>query len=104
MNQERKRADESAARLRADTADMLEVLARLFEDGRFATAAAHLRGKRPGRRQVDDGRALAFARGLLATGFARSPHDACRRAAILFAPSHQVETMRDRLRKKIGRN
>lgn len=100
--EEEKRLAESTARLRADTAALLEGFAMLFEDGRFATAAAHLRGNRGGRRPIDDGKALAYARRLLDTGFAKSAHEACQRAAILFAPAHHVEAMRDRLRKKFG--
>lgn len=96
--------DDCTKRLRSDTADMLDELSRVFEDGRFAAAASYLRGKRAGRRPVNDTKALSYARGLLATGIARSAYDACARAAIFYAPSHQVETMRDRLRKKFGRN
>lgn len=95
---------EVTAKLLANTALVLERCAKVFGDGRFATAAAHLRGNKAGRRKINDTAALAYAESLLATGVAKSVHDACLRSAVMYAPEHQVDTVRDRLRKKFGRN
>lgn len=70
-------------------------------DGRFKVAAAILAGKRPGRRPTDDSSALSYAEGLVRSGLVSNIHKACERAAELFAPTHQVETTRDRLRRKL---
>ncbi|QBK30775.1 hypothetical protein [Roseitalea porphyridii] len=93
--------DDATAKLRADAADLLEVTARLFEDGRFASAAAMLRGERAGRRPVDDARPLAYAERLLRTGVAGSANRAAEMAAAYFATESGFEATRDRLRKKL---
>lgn len=86
--------------LRGQVASLLNEMADATDDARFRSAAAMLKGKPTGRRQCDDSQALDYARALLATKIAPSVYRACTMAAVLFAPSHQVETMRDRLRKK----
>lgn len=82
-------------------ADLCAALAERSGDGRFQTAAAILRGNRAGRRPTDDAKPLIYAEGLLRAGLEASTHKACERAAELYAPPHQVETTRDRLRKKL---
>jgi hypothetical protein len=89
-----------ALNARERLAELCRVFAARTGDGRLRTAAAILSGKKPGRRPIDDEKALAYVATLLKTGIAESEHDACERAAIVYAPAHQVETMRDRLRRK----
>jgi hypothetical protein len=81
-------------------ADACDGLAALTEDPRFKRAAGILRGKRIGRRQVDDGQALDLARAFLAAGLVRSRTAALRRAAVLTAPAHQIDSAVRRLAKK----
>lgn len=90
-------------KLRATVAELLEEMAEATGDGRFRTAAAMVRGARGGRRAKDDTEALQYAAGLFNANLVESRHRACEMAAVLFAPSHQVETMRDRLRRKLRR-
>jgi hypothetical protein len=75
-------------------------IAELTGDSRFRRAAGVLRGKRIGRRAVDDSKALELARAYLDAGIARSPTDALRRAAVLTAPVNQIETALRRLIRK----
>jgi len=93
--------------LEVDFSDRIAKLCRAVAertgDGRLRTAAAILTGKHSGRKATDDTRALEYAEGLFKTGVARSLHRACERAAQLYAPAHQIDTMRDRLRKKLRR-
>lgn len=99
----RKRQANTLDRLRAETSDFLEYMGSQVNDARFRSAAAMLRGKRAGRPSVDDAAALQQAESYLATGIARTAYEAATFAARYYAPSHQVETMRDRLRKKLRR-
>jgi len=72
-------------------------------DRRFIEAARRLEGKPLGRRTIDDTAALEYAKALLDTKMAASPHEACCRAAVLFSGTQQIETARERLRKKFRR-
>lgn len=88
--------------------DIAERIARLCRavadrtgDGRLRTASAILTGKRSGRKATDDSKALDYAESLFKTGMASSIYKACESAATIYAPMHQVKTMRDRLRKKL---
>lgn len=87
--------------MRLALAEYCDAMSDLTNDGRWRSAAAILCGGRPGRNQVDDSAALAYARALLTSGVASSCHRACSMAAKLFAPSHQIPATRDRLRKKL---
>jgi hypothetical protein len=75
-------------------------MADLTEDGRWKAAAGILTGERAGRAPVDDVAPLRYAQALLAAGAVRSIYRACTVAAQIYAPAHQTETMRDRLRRK----
>lgn len=86
--------------LRARTASMLATWAEILEDERFSRAAGCLLGKRAGRRQVDDSKALAFVEHVLEEKIAQSRNQACRMAARVFAPSHQEQAMTKRLLRK----
>lgn len=99
---ERLRADfdDKLSELRDASADMLCHIADKLDDGRFRAAAAILRGRRVGRRSIDDTAALAYAEKLLRLDMVRSPHQACESAAKVFAMPHQIPAMRDRLRRK----
>lgn len=92
--------DDKLADLRDASADVLDHIAAAAGDVRFKTAAAVLRGRRVGRRSIDDTAALAYAEKLLRLDMVRSPHQACESAAKVFAMPHQIPAMRDRLRKK----
>jgi hypothetical protein len=91
----------SVAVLREANADFLDYLAAQFNDGRFRSAAAMLRGNRSGRRLSADNDALTYAERLLRLGIARSANDAARMAAKIYAPTHYHEAMQDRIRKKL---
>jgi hypothetical protein len=94
-------ADSSQAdEFRGTVAKLLEDMAAATRDARFSSAAAMVRGRRNGRRCRDDTKALDYAAALLAMKAATSPYKACEMAAVMFAPEHQVATMRDRLRRK----
>ncbi len=95
------KASDPVEELRTTVAGLLEEMAAEAGDNRFRAAAAMIRGRRPGRQRKDDTAALEYAASLITMGLATSIHRACERAAIMFAPSHQVETMRDRLRRKL---
>lgn len=87
--------------LRATIAGLLDEMADAAGDKRFRSAAAMVRGNPAGRQRKDDAQALEYAEALLAMGAASSPHRACAMTAEVFAPSEQVEAMRDRIRKKL---
>ncbi len=91
----------SVAALRQANADFLDYLAAQFDDGRFRSAAAMLRGKRAGRRLSSDNDPLTYAERLLRLGIARSANDAARMAARIYAPPPYHDAMRDRIRKKL---
>jgi len=88
--------DDWAARV----ADACDGIAGLTRDPRFRRAAGILRGKKIGRHAVDDRQALDLARALLTAGLVRSRTAAIRRAAVLTAPAHQIETAVRRLLRK----
>jgi hypothetical protein len=97
--------DLKSARLRARLATLADKSGAATGDERFRRAAGILRGKRAGRRAVDDSEALAFAESLLDAGLVRSKNDACIRAAVLYSPtSLAIDATRARLMKKFGRN
>lgn len=87
--------------LRRTVSDLLDQMAAATEDRRFRSAAAMVRGQRGGRRKYDDSKPLEYAETLLAMNAATTVNRACEMTAIVFAPAHQVETMRDRLRRKL---
>lgn len=87
--------------LRDQVAALLDEMAEAAGDARFRSASAMVRGGRGGRRSKDDSKALEYAAGLLSMRMVNSKYRACEMAAVMFAPSHQVETMRDRLRRKL---
>lgn len=91
---------DAALPMRAALADYCDQMANLTNDGRWRQAAGALRGRGAGRRPVDDEAPLAYVEALLASGMAGSLHRACGIAAQMYAASHQVDTMRDRLRRK----
>lgn len=93
--------DTALSTLREANADFLNHLATTLGDGRFRAAAAMLRGAKPGRPAIDDTKALELAESLIKTGVSPSVHKACTRAAKMLGTSLQVETTRDRLRKKL---
>ena len=97
------RFEQHSVAVRLALANYCGLMADLTEDGRWRSAAGMLIGKRAGRRPVNDDAALRYARALMAAGVARSTHRACLMAAQMYAPLHQVETVRDRLRKKLRR-
>ncbi len=93
--------DEARARIAA----LADELAKATGDERFRRAAGVLRGKRAGRRAVDDSEALAFAESLLDAGLVRSKNAACTRSAIMYSPtSLAIDATRARLMKKFRRN
>jgi hypothetical protein len=89
-------AGEWAARVAA----VLDGLTDLTGDRRFRRAAGILRGKRIGRRAVDDTQALVLARSLLDAKLVPSRTAAVKRAALLTAEPHQIESAIRRLLKK----
>jgi hypothetical protein len=93
-----------AAAIRSSIAAICLEFARLSGDGRFNAAAAMLQGKRSGRRCLDDSAALAYAEKLLSTGIARTRRQAALKSAKIHASGRQVQTMAERLRKKLGGN
>ena len=95
---------EAADRVRQLTVRLLEAIGDLFGDARYLSAAGALRGKGAGRKAIDDSRRLALVQSMLNTQVARSIHRACELVAEFDAPSGQVETVRDRLRRKFRRN
>lgn len=97
------RLAEPSSNVRLALAAYCRTMAELTGDGRWRRAAGVLLGTNVGRREVDDAAALRYARGLMAAGIANSPHRASSMAAQMFAPPHQVETVRDRLRRKLRR-
>ena len=97
--------DLKSARLRDRIAALADRAGAATGDERFRRAAGVLRGKRAGRRAVDDTEALAFAESLLDAGLVRSKNAACTRSAIMYAPtSIAIDATRARLMKKFGRN
>lgn len=96
----RQRQGKALDRLRAETSDFLDYMGSQVDDARFRSAAAMLRGKKAGRPSVDDETALQLAESYLKSGIARTVHRAATLAA-LYKPSHQVDTTRDRLRRKL---
>ena len=97
------RLDGPSATMREALAGYCTAMWELTGDARWRRAAGVLTGAHPGRREVDDEAALRYARGLMSAGVAKSPYRASAIAAELFAPPHQVETCRDRLRRKLRR-
>jgi hypothetical protein len=93
--------DAAMAALREANAEFLDFLAGQFNDGRFRSAAAMLRGHRAGRQPIQDDEALVYAERLLRLGFARSANDAARQAANIYASSSYRDAARDRLRRKL---
>lgn len=89
--------------MRQRIADLCRSLAARTGDGRFATAAAHLVGKRAGRPPIDDSKALAYARQLLKAGMVESVREACDATARLYASESYRAAMVDRLRRKLER-
>lgn len=86
--------------MRLSLADYCHAMADLTLDGRWRAAAGILTAERAGRAPVDDAAALRYASALLTAGAARSIYRACAMAAQTYAPAHQVDTTRDRLRRK----
>lgn len=89
--------------MRHALADYCRGMAELTGDGRWSAAAGLLTGKRGGRHPQDDGAALQYAREALRLGLASSANSAALMAARFFARPHQLDTMRDRIRKKLRR-
>jgi hypothetical protein len=87
-------------RLRASSAEMLSLLAAETGDGRFSSAAAILRGRRPGRRPMNDAESLAAARTLMASGLSDR---AAATMVSLASPGHSLSATRDRIRRKLRR-
>jgi hypothetical protein len=87
--------------LRENLAAMLADFHRTTGDGRYARAASALMGSRPGRRPIDDTKALEHARSLLAAGLADSPHEASTMVAKLSPTFQSVDSTRDRIRRKL---
>jgi hypothetical protein len=75
-------------------------LAALTGDPRFRRAAGVLRGKRMGRRAVNDAEALQLVRAFLTAGAARSRSAAICRAAALIAAPGSVDAAARRLARK----
>lgn len=94
------RFEEPATPMRIATASVCQEMADITNDGRWRAAARILLGRKSGRSQIDDTAALRYVAVMMATGAARSVHHACSIAAQMYAPQHQIETMRDRLRRK----
>ena len=94
---------ETVDRVRLVMVGLLQAIGDLFGDGRYLSAAGALRGKGAGRRPIDDRKRLALVQTMLDTQVARSIHRACELVAEFDARSGQVETVRDRLRRKFRR-
>lgn len=87
--------------LRDRLATLCRETADLTGDTRFSTAAGILKGARPGRKPVDDKKALTYARSLMKTGVAKSPNAAAERAAAMYYPFDEEESAARRLRGKL---
>ncbi len=94
---------ETVDRVRLVMVGLLQAIGDLFGDARYVSAAGILRGKGAGRKPIDDEKRLALVQSMLNTQVARSIHRACELVAEFDAPSGQVETVRDRLRRKFRR-
>ena len=93
----------AADRVRELMVALLQAIGDVFGDARYLSAAGALRGKGAGRKPIDDSKRLALVQSMLNTQVARSIHRACELVAEFDAPSGQVETVRDRLRRKFRR-
>ena len=93
--------DMESARLRARLADMAAEAAEATGDERFARAAGVLRGKRSGRRAIDDTEPLKYAAKLVDVGC--SKNSACIEAAIRYEPRElAIDATRARLLRKFA--
>ncbi len=98
--------DMESARLRARLAEMAaqcEMEAEAWGDERFRRAAGVLRGKRSGRRAVDDTKALAYAEKLIDGGC--SKNKSCIQAAMVYSPNELAfDATKARLLRKVAQN
>ncbi len=95
--------DLKSDRLRARFAKLMDRAGADNGDERFRRAAGVLRGKRAGRRAVDDTEALAYARDLFNGGCSKNA--ACRQAAINYSPTRNAfDATKARLFRKFSQN
>ncbi len=95
--------DMESARLRARIAKMIDKAGAATGDERFSRAAGVLRGKRAGRRAVDDSAALDYAADLFNGGC--SKNEACIQAAIMYSPKTlAIDATKARLFRKFAQN
>lgn len=81
----------------------LQRLAEETGDAAFLRAARALLQERPGRRPIDDGKALGEVRWLVDTGAAGSLYAACRMVArAMGTPRRRERSVAERLRRKVG--
>ncbi len=95
--------DMESARLRARIAKLIDKAGAATGDERFSRAAGVLRGKRAGRRAVDDTKPLAYAADLFNGGC--SKNEACIQAAIMYSPTRNAfDATKARLFRKFSQN
>lgn len=86
--------------LREALASVLDVLSAGMGDPRFASAAALLRGGLPGRKSIDDSRALAVMERLIESKTSRSVENAAMSVAVTLRGEHSPDAAKARLARK----